>query len=31
MAIINRIWNALIEWAEIIAEHRRKNGIHGMY
>ena len=31
MALINRFWNALIEWAEELNEYRRKNGIRAMY
>ncbi len=29
--MIKKIWEALIEWAEAINEHRRKSNIRGMY
>lgn len=31
MAIITRIWDALIEWAEEIHEYRKKNKITALY
>lgn len=31
MAIITRLWNWLIEWAEEMHEYRRKNNIRAMY
>jgi hypothetical protein len=31
MNTLRNLWNALMDWAEEINEHRRKNGIRSMY
>jgi hypothetical protein len=31
MALIKKMWDYLLEWAEEVNEYRRRNNVRGMY